>query len=322
MELSATYAYKVYQERSFSAAAKALFISQPALSAAISRLERELNFKIFDRTTVPLSLTAEGKIYIESLEEIIESEVVMRQRIRQLSDMSYGSLSVGGSSQAAYHFFSVVCEEFHKCYPNIEVRLDIGNVGARENLQEKIKKHTLDLAVGYEYSEPEYEITPLFEEQFIIAMHKNLEGADKFIDYAVSREEIINKTCPEKKKIKDLHVFQDVRFLKFNKSANTTKKMSELIGDYKVSRYSIENVRHGGLHYNMMRRGLGALMTTDTIIRITEQEVKDILFFVPAMPESKRTLCIARERHLPKNPISENFISLGVEICKNGKLFE
>ena len=98
MELAAEYVYKVYQEKSISKAAEALYISQPALSTAILRLENKLGFDIFDRTTVPVSLTVQGQIYIQSLNEILESEGNMRRKIRELSDMSYKTLTIGGGS--------------------------------------------------------------------------------------------------------------------------------------------------------------------------------------------------------------------------------
>ena len=41
MEQFEKYVYKIYEERSFSAAARALFVSQPSLSARVARLEKE-----------------------------------------------------------------------------------------------------------------------------------------------------------------------------------------------------------------------------------------------------------------------------------------
>ncbi len=322
MELSAKYVYKIYTEKSFSAAAKALYISQPALSAAIGRLEKELGFKIFDRGTVPMTLTQEGKIYIDSILEIMESEATMKRRLRELYDMSHGSLSIGGSSQAAYHFLSVTCGEFHRRYPKIEVRLDIGNVGGIENLQEKIKKHTLDLIVGYVFPSNMYETIPLFEERFIIAMRKDFPGADKFSNYYLTRDEVISKNFPKEKEIEDAKVFSDFRFLKFSKNAHTTKKMAELIGDYKASQYTIDNVRHGGMHYNMMRSGLGAIMTTDTIIRMNPIGAEEIAFFALKSKASKRTLYIAKESGAMPNPIAEKFIEVATQICTSDALFK
>ena len=65
------YAYEVYKERSFSLAAKRLYVSQPALSLTIRKLEDELGLQIFDRTTKPVSLTAEGKVYMETAQHIL-----------------------------------------------------------------------------------------------------------------------------------------------------------------------------------------------------------------------------------------------------------
>ena len=72
------YVYTVYQEGSFSNAAEKLFLSQPVVSSMVKRAEEEFNAKIFDRTTRPVSLTAEGEIYIHAIESIqkIESEIL------------------------------------------------------------------------------------------------------------------------------------------------------------------------------------------------------------------------------------------------------
>ena len=68
------YVYEIYKERSFSKAAQNLYISQPALSSAVSKYEKSLGFLIFDRSKNPLRLTSEGKIFLESIENIINIE--------------------------------------------------------------------------------------------------------------------------------------------------------------------------------------------------------------------------------------------------------
>ena len=82
MEQAAKYVYRVFQEKSITKAAEKLFISQPALSAAIARHEKELGFQIFNRSTIPLSLTPKGQIYIDSLTQIlaIEQETALQLR--------------------------------------------------------------------------------------------------------------------------------------------------------------------------------------------------------------------------------------------------
>ena len=52
------YVYEVYKEKSFSKAAKNLYISQPSLSANVRRVENKIGYPIFNRNTSPLTLTA------------------------------------------------------------------------------------------------------------------------------------------------------------------------------------------------------------------------------------------------------------------------
>ena len=59
------YIYTVYKEKSFSKAAKKLFISQPSLSATVKRIEKKIGAPIFDRSTKPLTLTECGEKYIQ-----------------------------------------------------------------------------------------------------------------------------------------------------------------------------------------------------------------------------------------------------------------
>ena len=78
MELGAKYILSVFRNKGFSAAARELGIAQPSLSATVAKFEKELGFKVFNRGTNPLSLTEEGQIYINHLNEVIESEQNMR----------------------------------------------------------------------------------------------------------------------------------------------------------------------------------------------------------------------------------------------------
>ena len=60
------YVYEVYKERSFSKAAENLYISQPALSAMIKKVENKVGMPLFDRSTNPIQLTDCGKRYIKN----------------------------------------------------------------------------------------------------------------------------------------------------------------------------------------------------------------------------------------------------------------
>ena len=292
METIAKYAYQVYKERSFTKAAKALYISQPSLSAAISRLENDLGFRIFDRSTTPFSLTAEGRIYIESIEEILEIESNMQKRIKDISDIDHGSITVGGSSFASYSILSEICNEFYKRYPKMNVTIDLGNKGDSNVLLQKLDNNELDILVTYDCHRTKYMVEPIFEERLIIAMHKKMIGTKKLCHLALTRDEILTKSYSPDREIEDMSIFSDIEFLGFSRKSNTEQRMSKILGNYKSSRYKIENARHSEMHYNLMCYGIGAVLTNSIAIAQKPYD-ENILFFMPKCEESYRKIYLA-----------------------------
>ena len=61
----------IAEERSISRAAERLFISQPALSQQVSKLEARLGVPLFSRDKQGLSLTQAGKVYVENAKKIL-----------------------------------------------------------------------------------------------------------------------------------------------------------------------------------------------------------------------------------------------------------
>ena len=90
------YVYAVWQEKSFSAAARKLFVSQPALSASVRKVERELGLPIFDRSTTPLQLTDAGRAYIEAAERIFRIKRDLKSYCDDLAGLESGTLRLGG----------------------------------------------------------------------------------------------------------------------------------------------------------------------------------------------------------------------------------
>lgn len=309
METIAKYAYQVYKRGSFTKAAKDLYISQPSLSAAISRLEGELGFRIFDRSRVPCSLTPEGRIYIDSLEEILESESNMHRRIKELSDMQHGSISVGGSSFASYLILSEICNAFHKEHPGINVTVDLGNIGDLRVLSEKLDNMELDVLVTYTSPNPKHILEPIYEERLVIAMHRDMKGASELAHLSLTRDEILTKSYSPEREIEDTSIFRDVEFIGYTRRSNTDARMTKILGNYRSSRYRIENARHGEMQYNLMSAGIGAVLTNSLAIAQKPYD-ENILFFMPKSEESYRKIYLAYNYMSKDNPLIKSFITV------------
>ena len=136
------YVYEVYRSKSVSAAAKKLFISQPALSTSIKKAEKELGFPIFNRETIPFSLTPEGKVYIDAIEKILSVKESAMDKIYNISTLNAGTLRIGTSTNLSYYVIPRICENFLKKHPKINIDILLNTTS---NLRETLNKKDADL---------------------------------------------------------------------------------------------------------------------------------------------------------------------------------
>jgi len=322
MELVERYVYKIWEKQSFSEAAKELYITQPSLSATVARLEKSLGFRIFNRSTIPLSLTAQGRIYMDFLEEMMVSESNMRQRILAMGDMQHGTLSVGGQAYAALHLIPEICGRFYKEHPEVCVTVDIGHTGGLDNLLEKLKKGHLDLVLGYDYDPDEFEGIPLHEERLLFIIHKDTKGATALQNYAVSREQVLNKTYPPEKELDDFSLFQNVQFIRNRETSNMAMRMSKILGEYNLVSHVVINLRQFEILYNFMRAGVGAVFVSDYLVRNAPEDAGDLLYIVPKSPHAHRTLYLLKKKDAVLSPIAEKFVSEALIVCQEEKFRE
>ena len=115
------YVYEVYREKSFSKAAQNLYISQPSLSARIKKIEQQIGFPLFDRSTSPLQLTEVGEAYIKSAEEIFQIEHRMENYINNLSTLKTGNLALGASNLFAAYVLPGLVTRFKQSFPDVNI---------------------------------------------------------------------------------------------------------------------------------------------------------------------------------------------------------
>lgn len=138
------YVYAVYQEKSFSKAAKKLFISQPALSAMVKKAESEIGRPIFDRSTIPLTVTDDGAYYIKEIEQILFIKKNIEAYFKDLSDLKTGNLSIGGSSFFCSYVLAELFGRFRKKYPGVSIHILEGNI---KELRQGLENESLDLII-------------------------------------------------------------------------------------------------------------------------------------------------------------------------------
>lgn len=130
--------------QSFAAAAKALHLSQPALSRRISHLEALLGVRLFDRTTRSVALTLLGRRFLGEVSGLVVDIDRSVLSLRDAAELETGDVTIGCVFSAVHHFLPPVIQAFREMHPRVLVRLI--EEGADEVL-DCVKHGEADLAV-------------------------------------------------------------------------------------------------------------------------------------------------------------------------------
>ena len=185
------YIYAVYQEKSFSKAAKKLYVSQPWLSATIKKAEQELGLPIFDRSTNPISLTEAGQYYIEKFEEITAIETEMHEHFKQMRDVGRTELHIGSSMFFCTYVLPSLMNEFQFLYPQVTLTL---TEGGNKTLLEKLMNGRLDFLLEAEHpANSRIHSIPWASEEIVLAVPASNPVNEKLEQYRCSFEEFLNR---------------------------------------------------------------------------------------------------------------------------------
>jgi DNA-binding transcriptional LysR family regulator len=116
------YVKTVAEEKSINRAAQKLYVSQPALTKFLHRLEQTLGYSLFTRTAQGISLTPYGTLYYQMACEILDVYQKHQKKIKLLQAKEQGSLTVGASWYVQSCFLADCINTFCKKYPSIQIQ--------------------------------------------------------------------------------------------------------------------------------------------------------------------------------------------------------
>lgn len=172
------YVLTVAESGSISAASRRLFMSQPALTKQIRKLETELGFQLFERSNSPLTVTPTGELFLEFASRYLDIEKEFLAKLQASSNIEKEHVLVGttnrGGSYAGDHTAA-----FLESHP--EIQLEYLDMSAQA-CEEALESGTVDLVI---YTDPvlsdKIEYMPLEEDSLILVIPKEspvLEGLE------------------------------------------------------------------------------------------------------------------------------------------------
>ena len=134
--------HAVAKHLSFTKAAEALFMTQPAVTFQIKQLEEHCNTRLFERGHGQISLTEAGRVVFDYADRILGLSAEMDARLKDMTGQIIGPLLIGASMTIAEYLLPQVLGEFNARYPGVIPRLRVAN---SETVQNQVAEHSLDI---------------------------------------------------------------------------------------------------------------------------------------------------------------------------------
>lgn len=133
----------VARERSFSRAAEVLERSQPAISQAISRLEKEIGEVLFDRSSKDGMLTYAGEILVDHAQQMLNLRQTAQSALGELRALHSGKLSISANEHTVFFLLPLI-EKFTVMHPNIKIEV---HRGVASRIPKEITAREVELGV-------------------------------------------------------------------------------------------------------------------------------------------------------------------------------
>ena len=179
----------VAEHGSVTAAARALGLSQPAVTAAIHKLEQELETTLLLRTSRGVTLTSTGQALLKHAHGLERAAIEARREIGGLEEEPRGRFTIGCHESLGAYFLPALFAHFFASHPAID--LVLSNANSRD-VERAVIDRRLDFGVVVNPEQhPESIITPLFVDRVAIVAHKSLIRAGRHASALIDEHALV-----------------------------------------------------------------------------------------------------------------------------------
>lgn len=273
------YVLEVNKEKSFTKAAMKLHIAQPSISQQIAKLEVRIGVKLFDRGRNSVSLTNDGKRFIEYAAQIIQLRDDLVNEMDERGNGMKKELIIGTTAITGSHLLPLAIQKFGSLYPNVNVRLIEETT---ESLTERTINGDIDISIlTLPIMDKRLDTKIIFSEKLFLALSKK-EG-----------NKIKNKVS--------LADFSNQPFIILKEGFGFRRSVFELCAQSGFSPQIAYETSSMETAQELVAHNLGVTLVPEMIIR---KEHREKNMYLELTEQLERTIVFAynRTRYLGKGP--------------------
>jgi LysR family transcriptional regulator, hydrogen peroxide-inducible genes activator len=156
------------KSRNFRKAAELCFVSQPALSLAVKKLEDELGVLLFERSRNEVTMTAVGELVVDQATRVIEESKRVKEIAKQGNNQLAGPLKLGVIYSVGPYLLPEIIPILRKTAPEMPL---IVEENLTSNLEAQLRNGVIDVAIiALPFELSGVTTMPLYEEEFVVVV--------------------------------------------------------------------------------------------------------------------------------------------------------
>ena len=301
---------KVAETKSFSEAAKQLFLTQPTISAHVSALEKELNTCFLIRNTRGVELSESGKELYAYAVQMLEIEKTIKGRFGKEIKPEGNVLRIGASTVPAQYILPNVMSAFHAEYPSEKLKLFETD---SEGVIDMILSHHIDIGfTGTVIEKGNCKYLPFYEDELVVLTPSN----EKFVEKLCGGQILADWIMDEPVILRE-------------EGSGTKKEAEKMLAEQRID---MKKLKLAALMENQetIKRSVSKGMGVTILSKLAaEEELKNgtLLAFPLGSQGGKRMINLVYDAEYPLLPAAERFIKMikrmylkkentGIDECK------
>ena len=265
-------------------AAKALHLTQPAVSAQLSKLEAHVGHLLFDRTPKGMVLTQAGGVYLKHVVDSLKTLEEGHIALDELAGLARGQLAVGGGATATTYLLPSLLGQFHALYPGVQ--MFVREQGS-QHIVEAVAGGELDLGIvtlSSNFTDKRVEVEPWINDELVLIVPEThpLAGKRRFA-------------------WRDLH---DQELVLFEASSAVRSLIDERLSDQNIQTRPVMELRSIESIKQMVAQGIGAAFVS----RLALERKQD--FLRAAKQPLGRQLAIVWRRDRQMSQAAQSFLDM------------
>lgn len=239
------YLTAIKEEQSFTRAAKRLYISQPALTSAIHKLESSLGVELVNRSHTPIHLTPAGILYVQEMVKIQMQERNLASRLKNLDDPEK-QFNIGIGLWRGEYWLPWLIPGIKKMFPHIHPNVLNGSF---DTLEAKMLLGEIDVAFGTLNLLPdEYPSAALAREPLILVIPKALQ---------IPELESLSSSSPEHPAVIDPQLLNGCPFIRPTPGNSYYRFLERELHHYNIQPGETLTINSPFVCYKLAEQGLG-----------------------------------------------------------------